>query len=154
MNVRKKGGAHMALKQAMPVHRKRAGRGLVACVVIIAILLAALGALSVYAALSISEQQRQMDLQAQQLAEMSAAVSQAQSEAEAQRQQMESQMEEKNQQIGNMQSTISSLQSQIAMKKSTTRTPQQIYQNLPLRQYGDYTGKKIVALTFDDGPGP
>ena len=93
-------------------------------------------------------------LQAQQLAQMSAAVSQAQSEAEAQRQQMESQMEEKNQQIGNMQSTISSLQSQIALKKSTTRSPQEIYQNLPLRNYGDYTGKKIVALTFDDGPGP
>ena len=144
----------MALKQAMPLHQKKTGRGLIVCVVVIAILLAALGALSVYAALSITEQQRQMDLQAQQLAEMSAAVSQAQSEAEAQRQQMESQMGEKDQQIGNLQSTISSLQSQIALKKSTTRSPQQIYQNLPSRSYGDYTGKKIVALTFDDGPGP
>lgn len=145
----------MALKQNIPLHQKRGGRGLVICVVMIAILLAAMSALSVYTALTLTEQQALLNSQHQQLEEMAAAVSSARSEAEAKQQQIEqqqSQLQEQNQQIGGLQETISSLRSSIALK--TTRSPLQIYQNLPTRTYGDYTGKKLVALTFDDGPGP
>lgn len=150
----------MPLKQAISLSKKRTGRGLIVCVVVIALLLAAMGTLSVYTALTLGEQQRLLDAQHQQLADMSAAVSQAQSELEAKQQenqQQQSQLAEKDKQISDLQDTVSSLKTQIALKKSTTtttRSPQQIYQNLPAREYGDYTGKKIVALTFDDGPGP
>lgn len=150
----------MPLKQAIPLNKKKTGRGLIICVVIIALLLAAMGTLSVYTVLTLGAQQRLLDGHYQQLADMSAAVSQAQSEAEAQRQQneqLQSQLTEKDQEISGLQDTVSSLKTQIALKKSTTtttRSPQQIYQNLPACSYGDYTGKKIVALTFDDGPGP
>ena len=150
----------MALKQAMPLHRKRTGRGLIVCVVIIAILLAAISILSVYAVLTLGEHRRLIDSQNQQLAAMASASQQAQSEASSQQQQIEqqqSQLQEKEQQISGLEETISSLKTQIALKTTTTtttRSPLQIYQNLPTRQYGNYTGKKIVALTFDDGPGP
>lgn len=150
----------MALKQAIPLRKKKTGTGLIVCVVIIAVLLAAMGTLSVYTVLTLGEQQRLLDSQYQQLQDMSAAASSAQSELEAKQQQIEqqqSQLTEKDQQISGLQDTVGSLKSQIALKTTTTtttRSPQQIYQNLPARQYGDYTGKKIVALTFDDGPGP
>ena len=39
-----------------------------------------------------------------------------------------------------------------AVTEPTTTTT--LNQNLPERYYGDYKGKKLVALTFDDGPGP
>lgn len=150
----------MALKTAIPLKKKKTGTGLIVCVVIIAVLLAAMGTLSVYTVLTLGEQQRLLDSQYQQLTEMSAVVSQAQSEAAAKQQQIEqqqSQLAEKDKEISGLQDTVSSLKTQIALKKpttTTTRSPLQIYQNLPARQYGDYTGKKIVALTFDDGPGP
>lgn len=149
----------MALKQAIPLHKNRTGRGLVVCVVLIAVLLAAISILSVYAVLTLSEQRRVIDSQNQQLAAMASAAEQAESEAQSRQQQIEqqqSQLQENAQQISGLEDTVSSLKTQIALKTSTTttRSPLEIYQNLPARQYGDYTGKKIVALTFDDGPGP
>ncbi len=157
----------MALKQAIPLHKKKTGRGLMVCVVLIALLTVAVGTLSVYTVLTVGEQQRLLDSQNQQLTDMSAAVSQAQSELEAKQSQLEqqqSQMTEKDKEISGLQETVSSLLTQISLKKAaadsgtttttTTRSPEQIYQNLPAREYGDYSDKKIVALTFDDGPGP
>lgn len=145
----------MPLKEAIPLKEKKSGRGIVVCVVIIALLVAVIGALSVYTALTLTEQQRQMDTQYQQLLDMAAAAEVAESGMASQQQQLEqqqSQLTEKDEEISRLEETVSSLMTQIALK--TTRSPLQIYQNLPMRIHRDYTGKKIVALTFDDGPGP
>lgn len=145
----------MPLKEAMPLKEKKSRRGIVVCVVIIALLVAVIGALSVYTALTLTEQQRQMDTQYQQLLDMAAAAEVAESGMASQQQQLEqqqSQLTEKDEEISRLEETVSSLMTQIALK--TTRSPLQIYQNLPMRIHRDYTGKKIVALTFDDGPGP
>lgn len=145
----------MPLKEAIPLRQKKSGRGIVVCVVIIALLVAAIGALSVYTALTLTEQQRQMDTQYQQLLDMAAAAEAAENGMASQQQQLEqqqSQLTEKDEEISRLEETVSSLMTQIALK--TTRSPLQIYQNLPMRIHRDYTGKKIVALTFDDGPGP
>ena len=145
----------MPLKEAIPLKQKKSGHGIVICVVIIALLLAAIGALSVYTALTLTEQQRQMDAQYQQMLDLAAAADAAESGMASQQQQLEqqqSQLTEKDEEISGLEETVSSLMTQIALK--TTRSPLQIYQNLPMRIHRDYTGKKIVALTFDDGPGP
>ena len=145
----------MPLKEAIPLKQKKSGHGIVICVVIIAVLLAVIGALSVYTVLTLNEQQRRMDTQYQQMLDMAAAAEAAESGMASQQQQLEqqqSQLTEKDEEISRLEETVSSLMTQIALK--TTRSPLQIYQNLPLRIHRDYTGKKIVALTFDDGPGP
>ena len=53
-------------------------------------------------------------------------------------------------QIDKQQDTIDDLKVQIALKNTAPGDP-----NLPPEgEYSDYAGQKIVALTFDDGPGP
>ncbi len=151
----------MPLKETMALKPKKTNRWLVACVVIIAVLLAAMATLSVYTVLTLSEQQRTLDSQHQQLLAMESAMSDAASKAEsdlAEKQQQidgqQSQLAEKNKAISDLEDTVSSLKTQISLKHEATRTPQQAEQNLPTRDYGDFSEKKIVALTFDDGPGP
>lgn len=155
----------MPLKVAIPLGEKKTerktGRWLIVCVVIIAVLLAAMGTLTVYTVLTMGEQQRLLDAQHQQLvsleSDLSSAVSEAESELAAKQQELEqqqSQVAEKDQEISKLEETVSSLMTQISLKHEATRTPLQVEQNLPARDYGDYDGEKIVALTFDDGPGP
>lgn len=151
----------MLVKQKLSTRKKQTQRGLIICIVIIAVLLTAIGTLSVYGALTLGEQQRLLAEQQQQLVSMESAMASASAQAESdlnekqqQLEQQQSQLTEKDKEISGLQDTVSSLKTQIALKKTTTRTPQQIQQNLPTRDYGDYQGKKIVALTFDDGPGP
>lgn len=65
-----------------------------------------------------------------------------------------------NEELTNQKSTIADLNAQLATAVTTTTTTKKttattLNQNLPTREYnGDYKGKKLVALTFDDGPGP
>ena len=145
----------MPVQEAVRPQQKKSGHGIVICVIIIALLLATIGVLSVYTALTLTEQQRRVDAQYQQMLELSDAAERAESDLSVQQQQMEeqqSQLTEKDEEISRLEETVSSLMTQIALK--TTRSPQQIYQNLPMRIHRDYGDKKIVALTFDDGPGP
>ena len=92
----------MPLKEAIPLKQKKSGHGIVICVVIIALLLATIGALSVYTALTLTEQQRQMDAQYQQMLDLAAAADAAESGMASQQQQLEqqqSQLTEKDEEI-------------------------------------------------------
>lgn len=77
-------------------------------------------------------------------------VSQLQSQLEA----AQSTIASQNKEIKDQKDTIDGLKSQLATAVTKPTTTTTLNQNLPSRYYGDYKGKKLVALTFDDGPGP
>ena len=169
------------MKERISLKPMKKNRWITVCVAIIATLAVALGALSVYAVLTINEQARivqnlqdnvsqlgvekeqleddlsqmqdQLDGKQQELEQNKQEMEQKQQELEQSLQDIASQLVERDQKIQEQQSTIDDLKEQIANKKdAAVSVPPS---NLPeAGSYNDYKGQKIVALTFDDGPGP
>lgn len=139
-------------------------------VVFLAVLTLILGTLGVYTVLTVSDLREQVRAVSQLESEVSglqADLSDTKEQlkkAESDRSKVQKELdkkkkelEEKNKEIKKKDSTIKSLRTQISLKKGgTTKKGATTYrQNLPpFVNHGDYAGKKIVALTFDDGPGP
>lgn len=134
--------------------------GLIACLAVICALAVALCAVVMYTMTTIEEMQgtisqlqSQMGGTADELAEKDATIAEQQNTIAEQQDTINSQkdtIEDQKNQIDQQQDTIDDLKVQIALKNSTPGDP-----NLPVQgPYDDYQGQKIVALTFDDGPGP
>lgn len=160
--------------------RRRISRGAVALLAVVCMLLAALGGLTVYTVQKVERlqgtiSQLESDLSQQkkesvsseevdkleaELAEQQATIDAQQSTIEEQESTIEEQegiieeqqntIEEQQNTIDDQKDTIDDLKVQIALKNTTPGDP-----NLPPEgEYSSYAGQKIVALTFDDGPGP
>ena len=106
----------------------------------------------------IAELQQQMEDADEELADMQGQLEEAQEEMKSQKKKYENKLKDKDALIDKQKKTIGSLRTQISQKKTTTgkngKTTTTVDQNLPEREYGDLSGEKLVALTFDDGPGP
>ncbi len=169
------------LKERISLKQEKKNRWLPASVAIISALAVMLGGLAVYTVLTFNEQERVMQgLQSElslllgekgqlesDLSKRGQELSDKQNELEIKQQELEEKQQEldeyqssmalelsqRDQLIVEQQSTIDDLKEQIALKKE-----QQVDvppTNLPEKgEYGDYKDQKIVALTFDDGPGP
>ena len=171
----------MAIKERISLKHEKKNHWITICVAVIAALAIALGGLSVYAVLTINEQQQiaqglrndlsvmgnEMDQlesnlsqMQEQLTDKEQKLEQKQQELEDKQQELEqnqadanSQLAERDQKIQEQQSTIDDLKAQISLKADTSVDVPPT--NLPPEgQYSDYKDQKIVALTFDDGPGP
>lgn len=133
-------------------------------VIFLAVLTLLLGTLGVYTALTLAdlrEQVRAVSTLESEVSGLQADLSDTKEQlkkAESDRAKVQKELEEKNKEIKKKDSTIKSLRTQISLKKggTTKKGGATTYrQNLPpFVNHGDYAGKKIVALTFDDGPGP
>lgn len=106
----------------------------------------------------IAELQQQMEDADEELADMQGQLEEAQEEMKSQKEKYEDKLKDKDALIDKQKKTIGSLRTQISQKKTTTgkngKTTTTADQNLPDREYSDLSGEKLVALTFDDGPGP
>ena len=139
---------------------KRAPLGFVICLAMICALAVALCAVSVYTVFTIekmrgaytSAQSALADVSAQ-LAEKDAIIAQQQGTIDEQNgtiQDQNDKIEEQQGTIDDQKDEIADLKVQIALKNTAPGDP-----NLPVSgPFDDYSGQKIVALTFDDGPGP
>ncbi|MBQ8683560.1 MAG: polysaccharide deacetylase family protein [Clostridia bacterium] len=151
--------------------KKRASRGwMVACIAVICVMVIGLGSLSVYTALTVSEQKRITEAQAASLTELEQQLAEAQSQLEQQEQALEKAKEEastasdtiadreqtirdQEASIKEQQKTIDELKQQIALKQGQTNQTTAPSIQAPEGVDG-LKNKKLVALTFDDGPGP
>ena len=147
----------------MASHYKRSRRvppGLIICLAVICALAVALCAVSIYAVTTINEvrgaitrvESQLADADAQ-LAQKDSVIAQQQGTIDEQQDKIEEQqgkIEEQQGTIEDQKDEINDLKVQIALKNTAPGDP-----NLPVHgPYDDYAGQKIVALTFDDGPGP
>ena len=169
------------LKERIPLKQEKKNRWLPASVAIISALAVMLGGLAVYTVLTFNEQERMMQqLQSDlsvlvgekgqlesELSERGQELSDKQTELEVKQQELEDKQQEfydyqnsmelelsqRDQIIVEQQSTIDDLKEQVAKKKEEQVDVPPT--NLPEKgEYSDYKDQKIVALTFDDGPGP
>ena len=163
----------MPVQEHIMLKEKKKNPWLVVCIAIIAALAVALGGLAVYTVLTLNEQERiaqglqdELNQTRSERSQLESDLSQKQQELEQKQEELNKKQEEleqnqadassqiadRDQTIKEQQSTIEDLKEQIAMKNNAENKPPQ---NLPpAGEYGDYAGQKIVALTFDDGPGP
>lgn len=134
--------------------------GLIVCLAIICALAVALCAVAVYTVTTVSKLQGAVSGAQSELAEVSeqlsqkdAVIAQQQGTIDEQQGTIDSQketIEEQEGTIADQKDEIADLKVQIALKNTAPGDP-----NLPVSgPYDDYAGQKIVALTFDDGPGP
>lgn len=147
---------------------KKLFRGLVALVAVLALLLCGLTMFTVARDGKfrrqvakqdsvIAELQQQMEEADGELSELQGQLEDTQKEMEAQQKKYEDKLKDKDALIDKQKKTIDSLRTQISQKSTTTGKNDKTTtadQNLPEREYGDLSGEKLVALTFDDGPGP
>lgn len=153
----------------VPTHGRKPGltSGLIICIAVICALVVALGGLAVFTVTvvnktnaAVSEMESQLaqyqisDANAQAaLQARDETISQQQATIEQQQDKIDEQqntIDEQKGTIDKQQNTIDDLKVQIALKNTTPGDP-----NLPVMgPFDDYEGQKIVALTFDDGPGP
>ena len=128
------------------------------------VLLIALGGLTVYT-LNTVDQQRQVTEQLEQQLASAAGVQEAQQgkldTQQSRLEQLEQELEDatsavksQSKEIEKKNKTIKSLKTRISLKEAGKSTYTTLEQDLPDREYEDLKGKKLVALTFDDGPGP
>lgn len=161
----------MKVKDRISLSPQKQHRGwMIACIAVICVMVIGIGSLSVYTALTVSEQQRFADSQAASLAELEQQLQQAQSELEQQKQALEQARSEaeaasgtiseqektisdQEKAISDQQKTIEELRQQIALKQLPNSSSQTSGITPPAGVDG-LKGKKLVALTFDDGPGP
>ncbi len=147
--------------------RRRPNGAFLAVVAIICALTVALGALCAVLVVKVKDMEGVVStLQSQlagyqegaenylsQLKDKDATIAQQQDKIDEQQGTIEDQQEKIEQQqnkIEDQQDTIDDLKVQIALKNTAPGDP-----NLPVMgPYDGYEGQKIVALTFDDGPGP
>ena len=151
----------------MARHRKRINPTFVACIAVICALTLVLGALAAYTVVTVRKMQgtistMESQLAAQradssdyaaQLAEKDQTIQEQQDKIEEQQNtidQQQDKIEEQQGTIDDQKDEIDDLKVQIALKNTAPGDP-----NLPVHgEYDKYEGQKIVALTFDDGPGP
>ena len=157
--------------------RRRMTRGAVILLVIVCMLLASLGGLGYYtvkreraitqlqselaglkrqnsgSSAEVDKLQAQMDALEAENAARQATIEEQQNTIDQQQNTIEEQqgtIDEQQGTIEDQQDTIDDLKVQIALQNTAPGDP-----NLPPEgEYSDYAGQKIVALTFDDGPGP
>ncbi len=137
---------------------KRVWLTVVAC--LSALALTAAATLAVHFYLGLQEQQRLAAIQSEQLASLQQAVSEQQEQLTSQAAQLSSQqntIEEQKGTISDQQETIQKQQSTIAAQESTINAlrPKEKVKGVATYPDIDVTGlrgKKLVALTFDDGP--
>ena len=151
----------------MARHRRRANYGMVACIAVICVLTLMLGALATYTVITVgkmkgtiasmesklaTEQAGSADYEMK-LAEKNQTIKEQQDKIEEQQgtiDQQQDKIEEQQGTIDDQQDEIDDLKVQIALRDTAPGDP-----NLPIHgEYDMYEGQKIVALTFDDGPGP
>ena len=139
---------------------RRVNGGLVICLAVICALAVALCAVTVYTIATVGELQgtisrmeSEMAGSSAQLAEKDAIIARQQDTIAEQNGTIQDQndtIEEQQGTIEDQQDTIDDLKVQIALQNTAPGDP-----NLPtMGETSDYEGQKIVALTFDDGPGP
>ena len=139
---------------------RKVNMGLVVCLAIICALAVALCAVAVYTVVTVEEMNRaitsaQSELAdvSSQLAEKDSIIAQQQGTIDEQNgtiQDQNDKIEEQQGTIDDQKDEIADLKVQIALKNTAPGDP-----NLPVvGPFDDYSGQKIVALTFDDGPGP
>ena len=152
----------------MSMHFKNRQNGnlrvaLIVCLAVICALAVALCVVAAYSAAtigSIGDMQADVTRLESQLAEVNkqlgekdTVIAQQQDKIDEQQGTIDSQKDTIEQQQGTIdkqKDTIDDLKVQIALKNNAPGDP-----NLPpAGEYGDHEGEKIVALTFDDGPGP
>ena len=145
-------------------------RGLVALVAVLALLLCGLTVFTVVRDGKyrrqvarqdsvIAELQEKMEDADDELSDLQGQLEDTQEEMESQKKKYEDKLKDKDDLIDKQKKTIGSLRTQISQKTATnkngkTKKTTTVNQNLPEREYGDLSGEKLVALTFDDGPGP
>lgn len=147
--------------------KRHASRGRrIACVAVICALAVGLGCLSVYTALTVSKQQRLTETQSasltelesqlqaaqKQLKELEAEMEKAQSDASSDISERDKTIAEQQKTIDEQKKTIEELKKQIAAKPENSTSGSQPGITPPAGVDG-LKGKKLVALTFDDGPG-
>ena len=151
------------------------------CIALICVLAIGLGTLSVYTVLTVGEQRRVTAEQATALSDTRSQLAQVQGELQQKQQELQKKQEElaqaqkdassaiteKDNKIGEQEKTISDLngkiadlEKQVALKRQEQaqlqggQTPTTPTVSQPSVSVDTYKDKKIVALTFDDGPGP
>ncbi|MBE6807391.1 MAG: hypothetical protein E7527_05220 [Ruminococcaceae bacterium] len=137
------------------------------------VLLVTLGGLTVYTVKTAHDQEKMSDGYRQELNTLNKELDAARSRQSQQQQELESlqkeldnatsqiqqhekELWEQAQELEQKDETIKSLKTRISLKAAGKPTPTTttLNKNLPYRDYTDLKGKKLVALTFDDGPGP
>ena len=156
----------MPVRQRIHYYRKKKSRELVLCTVLLCIVALLLAGSIVFTVLQNSQMraaQAQMDVLADQNAALQSELSSAKEHQQSQDERLnglESQLSSASSKIAsqsnaikNKDKTIVSMQTRISLKDAGQTTVVTKAQSLPDRDYPDLTGKKVVALTFDDGPG-
>lgn len=128
------------------------------------VLLVALGSLAVYTVQTVKEQRQITQSQQAELQKLEEKLAAAESQRVEQQDKLEtlekeledatSEIKEQAKEIKKKDKTIKSLKTRVSLKEAGKSTYTTLDQDLPEREYEDTKGKKLVALTFDDGPGP
>ena len=155
---------HTAKKNRRPSRTWR-----VVCVALICVLAMGLGILSVYTVLTVGENRRVLGEQAAAISALQQEVTQKQQELEQKQQELEQAQAnasaaatEKDSKIAEQKKTVDELQKKIAELEKQLEAAEKAAASVPADGkpasstqgvVNDYKGKKIVALTFDDGPG-
>ncbi len=157
----------ISLDNSTSRHTRATKRWLIACICMLVVLVSAVASLIIYHTLTVNEHQIATDALASQIGSLESQVGSLESQQAENSSQLEAQqntisdqelkLQEKESELKKQQDTISSLQAALASKKAeadgkTTQGKTTLTKTtVPLN--GDGTGK-LVALTFDDGPGP
>ena len=161
----------MPVRERVHYYPKKKNKIVMVCVALLCVAAVLLTGLTIYTVLqenriqhAVESQQAQMDEMMSQNAEMQAALSSAQQHQSSLNEKMESlesklssassQIASQSKEIKKKDKTIKSMQTRISLNDAGKTTVVTKDQDLPDRDYPDYKGKKLVALTFDDGPGP
>ncbi len=135
------------------------------------VLLIALGGLTIYTFKTLGEQRQVTQSQQAELARLEELLASAESQQAQQQEKLDKQQEklenleeelddatseikQKDKELKKQNETIKSLKTRISLKAAGKPTPTTLDKDLPDRDYENHKGKKLVALTFDDGPGP
>lgn len=169
----------MAIKERISIHgygQRTSHTWKVVCIALICVLAVALGTLSVYTVLTLGDQRRIAAEQAAALADTQSRLEQVQSELEQKQSELEQKQQEWEQSqaaassdiaarddtiseqektIKDLEKTVKELKKQVAQKKEESQTSATKPTSKSAEsEVSTYKDQKIVALTFDDGPGP
>ena len=161
----------MPVRERMHYYPKKKNKSLVVCIALLCVAALLLTSLTIYTILQEDNHQLAVEsqqVQMEQLQSENAALQSALSSAEEQQAAMsekldglESKLDSASSQIASQSKvieekdkTIQSMQTSISLGDADITTTVTKDQALPDRDYPDVKDKKLVALTFDDGPGP